>query len=402
LIQEIEIQAMATPAASTTKPIARKISTNAAIRAVLANGPISRADIAKLTGLSKQTVSEVVQDLVSDGWLRTSGRTDGRRGRSAVTYELNARAGIAAVIDLGGVEIAAAIGDLAGTIVAEAQALADPRGGTHLVDQCDAILRGLTAEIGARAGDLRLVVLGSPGVFDAATGHIGAAPNVPGIDSIDMRLLLGERLGTTVLIENDVNLAALGEQWRGHGTDVANFAFITLGTGIGMGIVANGALVRGARGAAGEIAYLPIGGDPFDPRGFTSGTFENAVGSVAFLRRYTGFGGPEGGALKDLFRAIGMGEPSATAAVEETARLVALAIAAIGATLDPQIVILGGSIGARPELVDTIRRFLPRCTPYPPRLEISRFGGRAALIGGLGVAVRHMHEDLFGIGLKDL
>src|SRR5262245_48169792 len=106
---------MATPTASTTKPIARKISTNAAIRAVLANGPISRADIAKLTGLSKQTVSEVVQDLVSDGWLRRSGRTDGRRGRSAVTYELNARAGIAAVIDLGRAKIAAVIGDLAGT-----------------------------------------------------------------------------------------------------------------------------------------------------------------------------------------------------------------------------------------------------------------------------------------------
>jgi len=393
---------MATPTASTTRPIARKISTNAAIRAVLGNGPISRADIAKLTGLSKQTVSEVVQDLVDEGWLRCSGRTDGRRGRSAVTYELNARAGIAAVIDLGGAKIAAAVGDLAGTIIAETRAPTDPRGGVHLVDQFETILRGLVAEAGAKTGDLRLIVLGTPGVFDAATGRIGAAPNVPGIGSIDMRLLLSERLGTPVLIENDVNLAALGEQWRGHGSDVANFAFIALGTGIGMGIVANGALVRGARGAAGEIAYLPIGGDPFDPRGFTLGTFENAVGSTAILRRYVGFGGSEGGAVTDLFRALGAGEPSAAAVVEETARLIALAIAAIGATLDPEIVIFGGSIGARPELVDAVRRVLPRCTPYPPRLEISRFGGRAALIGGLGVAVRHMHDELFGIGLKDL
>ena len=108
---------MATPGASASTPIARKISTNAAIRAVLANSPISRTDIAKLTGLSKQTVSEVVQDLMADGWLRLSGRTDGRRGRSAITYELNARAGLVAAIDLGGSKVAAAIGDLAGAVV---------------------------------------------------------------------------------------------------------------------------------------------------------------------------------------------------------------------------------------------------------------------------------------------
>lgn len=393
---------MATPTASATIPIARKISTNAAIRAVLANGPISRADIAKLTGLSKQTVSEVVQDLIADGWLRGSGRTDGRRGRSAITYEVNAGAGLAAAIDLGGTKIAAAIGDLVGTIVAETEVATDPRGGIQLADQFEAVLRGLAAEAGVKTSDLRLVVLGTPGVFDPATGHIGVAPNVPGIDTIDLRTLLGNRLCLPVMVENDVNLAALGEQWRGHATNIANFAFIALGTGIGMGIVANGALVRGARGAAGEISYLPIGGDPFDPRGFALGTLEDAVGSAAIARRYAGFGGPEDRTVKDLFSAFATDDPSATAAVEETARLIALAITSIGAALDPEMVILGGSIGARPELVDAVRRFLPRCTPYPPRLEISRFGSRATLIGGLGVAVNHMQDELFGVDLKGL
>ncbi|MDQ0469641.1 ROK family transcriptional regulator [Labrys wisconsinensis] len=391
-------------AAQTTSstPIARKISTNAAVRTVLAKGPISRADIAKLTGLSKQTVSEVVQDLIDEGWLRSSGRTDGKRGRSAITYELNARAGLAASIDLGGAKIAVAIGDLLGTIIAETVVPTDPRGGRHLVDQFEASLHALAAEADVGIGDLRLAVLGTPGVFDPATGQIRAAPNVPGLESIDMRRLLGGRLGIPVLIENDVNLAALGEQWRGHGADKKNFAFIALGTGIGMGIVANGALVRGARGAAGEICFLPLGGDPFDPRSFTLGTLESAVGSAAIARRYAGFGGPEDSTVKDLFSAFAAGGPSATATIEETARLIAVAIAAIGVILDPEIVILGGNIGSRPELVDAIRRLLPRCTPYPIRLEISQFGGRAALIGGLGVAVRHMHDDLFGIGLKDV
>jgi len=234
------------------------------------------------------------------------------------------------------------------------------------------------------------------------TGHINAAPNIPGIDVIDLRKLLAERMGLPIVIENDVNLAALGERWRGHGVDVGNFAFIALGTGTGMGIVANGAILRGARGAAGEISYLPIGGDPFDPGGFTLGTFETAVGSVAMTRRYVGFGGRQGATVADVFAAYEGGEDCAVAAIEETARLTALAIAAIGATLDPELVIMGGSIGARPELVEAIRRYLPRCTPFPPRLEISQFGNRAALIGGIGIAVDHMREDLFGVDLGEM
>ncbi|MEE4014669.1 ROK family transcriptional regulator [Roseibium sp. FZY0029] len=383
-------------------PIARKISTNAVIRTVLAQGPISRADIAKFTGLSKQTISDVVRDLEADGWLRPVGKTDGRPGRTAITYELNASAGLAISIDLGGTKIAAAIGDLLGNIIAETKVPTDARGGIHLVDQFQAVISDLTEMAGVEMAKVRMVVLGTPGVLDPATGHIHVAPNIAGIENIDLRQLLTDRLGIPAIIENDVNLAAEGERWKGHGVDVGNFAFIALGTGTGMGIIANGSLLRGGRGAAGEISYLPIGGDPFDPGGFHLGTFESAVGSVAMARRYVGFGGQEGASVADLFVAFEKGDHSAIAAVEETARLTALAIAAVGATLDPQLVIMGGSIGARPELVEAIRRYLPRCTPYPTRIEISRFGNRAALIGGMGIAVAHMHEELFGVDLGEV
>ncbi|TYC68946.1 ROK family transcriptional regulator [Stappia sp. BW2] len=382
-------------------PIARKISTNAVIRTVLAQGPISRADIAKFTGLSKQTISDVVRDLETDGWLRPVGKTDGRPGRTAITYELNASAGLAVSIDLGGTKIAAAIGDLLGNIIAETKVPTDVRGGVHLVDQFQAVISELTTLAGVEMAKVRMVVLGTPGVLDPATGHIHVAPNIAGIEDIDLRQLLTDRLGIPTIIENDVNLAAEGERWKGHGVDVGNFAFVALGTGTGMGIIANGSLLRGGRGAAGEISYLPIGGDPFDPGGFHLGTFETAVGSVAMARRYAGFGGKESASVADLFVAFEKGEQSAIAAVEETARLTALAIAAVGATLDPHLVIMGGSIGARPELVEAIRRYLPRCTPHPVRIEISRFGNRAALIGGLGIAVAHMHEELFGVDLGE-
>ncbi|WP_237154767.1 ROK family transcriptional regulator [Oryzibacter oryziterrae] len=384
---------------SQTTSIARKVTTQAVMRTVLAEGAISRTDVARLTGLSKQTVSEIVRSLEDDGWLKPSGRTDGRLGRQAITYEINADAAHGLAIDVGGTKVAAAIGDLLGNIKAEVMLPTDPRGGTHLVDHLGRVVEQLAAEAGVALADLRVAVLGTPGVFDPETGHVRIAPNVPGLENIDLRQLMGDRLGCPVIVENDVNLAALGEQWRGQGAELNDFAFVALGTGIGMGIIANRRLVRGARGAAGEISYLPLGADPFDPRNFTVGTLEAAVGAAAITRRFAGYGGPSDRTVKDVFAALAEGDGLAAAAIEETARLVAVTIASVGAVLDPEVVILGGSIGARDELVAAIRRFLPRCTPTPPPIAISRFGNRAGLIGGISVAVAHMLDELFGIPL---
>ena len=271
-------------------PIARQISMHAITRALLANGPTSRAELAKLTGFSKQTISDVVRDLEDAGWLAPLGRTAGRPGRSAVTYAINGRAAAAGAIDLGGSKVHAAVVDLLGEVMAETVEPTDSRGGPHVIAQIARLLDGLKAGLAPPVQQLQLVVLGTPGVFHPETGQIAAAPNIQGLGEIDMRGALAARLGAPVVIENDVNLAARGEQWRGHGVGIGNFVFIGLGTGIGMGIIADGHLLRGASGGAGEIAYLPIGGDPFDSRGFRLGTLENAIGSVAANSRPRSFG----------------------------------------------------------------------------------------------------------------
>lgn len=384
---------------SAEPPVARQISLYAVIQSILSHGPTSRADLAKRTGLSKQTISDVVLELETAGWLKPHGRTTGKPGRSAVVYEINAAAGLAAAVDLGGTKLSVAIGDLLGNALAEATVPTDTRGGTHVVEQVASQIEALTAQLAVSAKHLKIVVLGTPGVFHPETANILVAPNIPGVDEVDVPGLLSQRLGVPVIIENDVNLAARGEQWRGHGTGVRNFVFIALGTGVGMGIIADGHLLRGARGAAGEIGYLPIGGDPYDPRGFTLGTFETAVGSAAIANRYVGFGGRRGATVRDIFAALETGDAAASATIEETARLIAPAIAAVTATLDPDMVILGGSIGVRQELIEAVRRVLPRCTPSPPRVEASILGSRAGLVGALGVAVDRMHDTLFGVGL---
>ena len=380
-------------------PIARQISMHAITRALLANGPTSRAELAKLTGFSKQTISDVVRDLEDAGWLAPLGRTAGRPGRSAVTYAINGRAAAAGAIDLGGSKVHAAVVDLLGEVMAETVEPTDSRGGPHVIAQIARLLDGLKAGLAPPVQQLQLVVLGTPGVFHPETGQIAAAPNIQGLGEIDMRGALAARLGAPVVIENDVNLAARGEQWRGHGVGIGNFVFIGLGTGIGMGIIADGHLLRGARGGAGEIAYLPIGGDPFDSRGLRLGTLENAIGSVAIAERFAGLGGDHGTTVRDIFTRLATGDTAALPTLEETARQLAAAIAAVGAVLDPEVVVLGGGIGARQELLDAVRRLLPRSTPFPPRIELSALGNRATLTGAIGVAVGRMHDEFFGIGV---
>lgn len=380
-------------------PVARQISSYAVIQTILSDGPTSRADLAKRTGLSKQTVSDVVFELETAGWLKPHGWTTGRPGRSAVVYEINAAAGLAAAVDLGGTKLSVAIGDLLGNALAEITVPTDPRGGVHVLEQVAVQVEALAAQVGASARQLKTIVLGTPGVFHPETANISAAPNIPGLDEIDVPGVLTGRLSVPLVIDNDVNLAARGEQWCGHGAGLRNFVFIALGTGVGMGIIAEGHLLRGARGAAGEIGYLPLGGDPYDPRGFSLGTFESAAGSAAIASRYAGYGGRRGATVRDIFLALADGDAAARATIEETARIVATAIAAVASVLDPQTVILGGSIGVRPELIDAIRRVLPRCTPSPPAVEASILGSRAGLVGALAVAVDRMHDGLFGVGL---
>jgi predicted NBD/HSP70 family sugar kinase len=103
--------------------------------------------------------------------------------------------------------------------------------------------------------------------------------------------------------------------------------------------------------------------------------------------------------VRDIFARLAAGDAAALATLEETARQLAAAIAAVGAVLDPEVVVLGGGIGARQELLEAVRRLLPRSTPFPPRIESSALGNRATLTGAIGVAVGRMHDEFFGIGV---
>ncbi len=376
------------------KPLLRQLSAGLVMDAVIHHGPISRAQIAKLTRISKQTASEVVRELEQGGWLRVHGQTRGNVGRTAVTYEIRPDAAFVAGIDLGGTQLRMAVANLTCAVVAEAAETTAPKGGKHVIKQIVALANRLVRQAGIDREQIRLVVVGTPGVVDTASGSLRLAPNIPYFDRIDVVGALREGFGCDIIVENDVNVGAIGEGWLGEAKGLDTFAYVALGTGLGMGFISNGAMLRGAQGGAGEIANLPIGGDPFDPANRLHGTLEAAVGSVGILRRYSERGGAALESVRDLFERCS-GDPIAQQVIDETARFLALAVVAVAVTVDPEMVVFGGSIGSRPEIIRPVRDLLPSLMTNPPQIKASGLGNRAGIAGAIAIAITNIHNTLF-------
>ena len=372
------------------------------VRILLDRGPVSRAELARLTGLSKQTMSEVFRDLEDGGWVQLAGRTQGAVGRSAATYEVCADRALVFGADVGGTKIHAALADMHGNIVSELVEPTDARGGQHVIEQLARSSETLTSRAGLPGSRVLVGSVGIPGAFDLRSRRLFMVPNIAGLEGSFFAEELESLVAFDVEVGNDVNMAAKGELWMGEGKGIDNFVFIALGTGVGMGIINERRILRGARGAAGEVATLPVGASGYDSRTFHSGALETAIGSAAIRDRYEGAGGQIGLTVRQIIDRIEGGDRIAAATIDEVARTLAEAILAVSAIVDPERVVLGGSIGARSELLERVRRFLPLCMPSPPECTISRLGSRAALFGTIAASLDRLYESLFQTAGYDL
>lgn len=377
--------------------LVRQYSRRMVAEVLLNQAPISRADLARVTGLSKQTMSQVIGELEAGGWVRHAGTSKGNVGRSAVTYEIAEDAAYSLGIDLGGTKVVAAYANLLGQIVAEDTEATDARGGRHVLEQIHALAMRLAASAGIETGRIESIVLGMPGVIDPRTGGVTLVPNIDGLADLNVPALLGLLFGQPVQVENDVNLGMLGEAWQGSAQGCENAGFMALGTGVGLGLIVNGKLVRGATGAAGEIAYLPLGGETATRAALDIGSFELEVGSVGIVRRYRAKGHGQVATARDVFQRLEQGDPAAEAVIGETAHVVALAITALQSIVDLERIILGGSIGVRSELVQRVRKALPAVLARPVHVAASDLGSRASLVGAVSSAVHRLHNQRFGI-----
>jgi predicted NBD/HSP70 family sugar kinase len=293
--------------------------------------------------------------------------------------------------DLGGTKLAAAIADGQGRILAELTEPTDPRGAAYVAEQIAACAQKLAHTVGIDVTRARHVMVGIPGAIDPRTGRVSLIPNITGLEDFDVLGFLRHRFGPDVAIENDVNLAMLGEHALGCANRCRNAAFLSLGTGAGLGLLMDDKLFRGAHGSAGEIADLPIGRDPQNPS--AGGTFELEVGSLAIVDRYRRQGGTAAATVRDIFRLLEQGDEVAASVLDTTARWVALAVVTLQSLLDLELIVFGGSIGVRPELYERVQQSLPALFSRPITIAPSRLGDRAGLIGAAWAAGQALRQN---------
>jgi predicted NBD/HSP70 family sugar kinase len=360
----------------------------------------TRAEISDATGLSAPTVGSLSSELIQSGVLTDLGTGPSRGGRRPSFMEFNARYGFVAGIDLGPTHTRLAVADLRGQVVAH-QVLRTPRtrGPKAILERLAEQLQTLMRQSGVPPDRLLAVGAGAPGVVDCESGHlIALAPNLRGWSDVPMGTILGKALGAPVIVENDVNLAILGERWRGAARGHNTCAFIWIGTGIGSGIIVQGELHRGHHFQAGEIALMCMGPQFVETDFGARGCFETLAGLNALASAWAKNGSrrtDHDGWVRELFADAAAGEPTAAAAVRNTATLLGIATANLTVVIDPSLVILGGALIAQaPSLVDEVKKIVARIVPEPSEIVASPLGQEAPLWGTLRIAMNEARERL--------
>jgi predicted NBD/HSP70 family sugar kinase len=368
----------------------RALNERTVLDAVRASGPVSRAEVARSTGISRPTVSLVLHALLEDGLVRETTQDPGRPHYGAVYYEADPEAALVIGVDFGSRAVRTALCDLAGEVRAREEIRS--RGSVEeriqaLASTCRSLLRtsGLSADL------LENAVVALPAVVSPADGSV-SSPDLPGLGAADLRRQLERALHQVpVTLENDVNLAAVGEQRNGVAQGVDDFAFLLVGAGLGAAVVLGGALHRGHTGAAGELDAVRNGRpDDVDPCAAAISQFAAELAGD----RETVLEPPF--EVREVFLAARARDDVAVAVVAEAARRIALHVLPLAATLDLPLVVLGGSVGANPDLLAPVRRQLEEWLPFPPpRVEVSALGETAVLEGALAAGVDTTLERVF-------
>jgi predicted NBD/HSP70 family sugar kinase len=365
---------------------------------IRAAGELSRADLARTSSLAKNTVSLALANLERAGLVRTSGRRTGVPGPAAVLYQVNPQAGFVLGLDVGSHFLRGAIADLAGVVRARTSLRAKSRSGAGRVAELARLGAKLCAEAGIVPAEISQTVLGTPGIYDPARDALTLVGGLPGWDKPVVLKDLREAFGETLVLENDIDAAALAEQAHGHGREVDSFAFVSVGTGIGMGLVIGGRLHRGAHGAAGEIGFLPItdGEEPDLEDARRRGTLEAAASATGVVRaaRLAGMQGPV--SARTVFAAAGRGDDRAIKVVADEAVLVAKAISAIIAVADPDLIVLGGGIGQAEKFLELVASQVRELAPVLPELRVSALGDDAVVDGCIAAGADLLWERLTG------
>jgi predicted NBD/HSP70 family sugar kinase len=375
-----------------TPPLLKNLNERTVLETIRAGAPISRAEISRRAGISKPTVSVALESLLDAGLVREAAHDPAGPSYGAVFFEPVSEAALVLGLDLGARFLRGAICDLSGEIRARQDvesAVADPE---RVLDAIAALRQTLVDASGLADELIDTLVIGVPGVVESATGTVKLAENAPGIEGREFSREVEARLSLPVTIENDINLAAVGEQSAGIARGVDDFVFVSIGTGLGSGVVLRGEIHRGHNGAAGELDYARAGHEDFDP--CASAVSALAAQLAAESGVETMLAPPYD--ARAVFAAARRGDRVARAVVAEEARRIALHIAPVAAVADVGLVVLGGGIGANADLLlEPVRALLSEWLAYPPRVEVSSLGEAAVLTGALALGRKAALNNVF-------
>jgi glucokinase len=354
---------------------------------------VTRPMIAAACEVSRPTVFTAIERLVELGLVEDVGQMSGRPGRSATLYQMSPTAGAVAAVDIGGSNTRVAVADVRGKILAERREPTAAGGGPRIVEHATEMVRTALSTASAEPARLTTVAVSVPGVLDPDGGTVHYAINIDQFSPFDFRGPLGTALGAPVAVENNVNLAAMGERWQGVAQDLSTFAVVAVGAGIGAGIVHDGKLLRGSHGAAGEVAFLP----PYGGQIRDNTMRKDAAGGLRLLeeaKARSGWRGAPPATVEELFRRAAAGEETAMGLVEDECRSIAAVIAALCAIVDPEKVILTGGVGGNDELIRRADKLIAGMAAFPPPVVRSELGERASLVGAVWLATRVARTSL--------
>jgi predicted NBD/HSP70 family sugar kinase len=373
----------------------RQANARGLLRLLREHSPCSKADLVRLSGLSAPTVSSAVSHLESLGLIENLGDGESSGGRPPGLLQFHASHGYVAGADIGGSRLRMMLADLNGNVMTQWSTQFGEKQRTPKA-VCGLIRDGLKAMCQQGGTSLKKVLhltAGAPGITNVDSGVVLSAPNLCDWNEVPLRAMIEKETGVTTLVENDTNLAAVGEHWRGSAEGIGNFIFIAMGTGVGAGIFLRGRLHHGAGWSAGEIGYMDVSGGrrgPLEVR--STGQLERAIGGEGIEREWSRLLARDrqssDAAMRkmratEIFDLAAEGDRLASEVVQYTAGILAHCIADLALVLDPEAVILGGGVGSHAELCRATTKILDQNEFARPRVRSSSLGTQAQLHGAI-------------------
>ena len=383
-----------------TPSLLRVINDRAALELLLDRGPLTRTQLGELTGLSKVTASQLIERLESRELVTRVGELAGGRGPNAQLYGVVPSSAYVVGVHVGPQAVVAASADITGRMTSRVEVSTD--GAADPVARVHAAVTGAAIQAGAPWDRVRRVVLGTPGVVDPATGELAFAFDLPQWHR-GLRDALAADLDRPVSFENDVNLAAIAEARLGAAAGVGDFALFWLSRGVGLAIVLNGRLYRGAAGAAGEIGYLYVPGgrapdyERSGPAREVVPSFQQTISEPAVLELAVGAGFRAVTAAEALAAVVEAGPAGATV-LDELARRVALGVVAVAVVVDPSMVVIAGDVGRAggAALAQRVQEHVARLAPVTPRVVATTVPDEPVLRGAVLTGLDAARDEVFG------